>query len=599
MTNIISEENNQHQDTSSSEEKEKILSEVYYPLDKLKKLKINNDINLFFVQDCSYVSLSPIIPTDKLDILFKLYNLPSSKEELYNKMKNYISIQESKINKIYISNNVRVQKSHGNITIIDEQFNKNCVTLSKTSNDAVQLIADKIALILFNTKYIIYKYKKEKEKMIYAIATLKLEENIYFKSDFFESEKNARNNVNKKIIVKYLPKKIVKEIMSNIEKLMDKEDKIKCGKKERYERHLSEAGNDHKLLNVKRKLSVEEFSKRLPYFKMLPKDNKKKTINKKTELSKYKIKETKKKKINNINNIIPLDEEKEENIKSISLKEIKLGDPLIVDKHLRDFKYTPLKLFEMIRDSEKYRGVDLKLEYSNINDKNYSVKIEAVIISQKLGIKVEGYGNSKEEAGNRCSLNLLKVLFKKIFKTFYQVHDYFEHKNKRYLDIILKKGKNKDENNINININKNILRYTHKRIKEAADSHSLSSSNSKEESLSDQGKMSLQFKDDEPKNNSNNRNSQNSNSSSDSQENYVRFDIEQMLNSEVLNNNIYLISFCLFNLIYYFSNIISKMNNYLKSSNSSNSYNSKELDDLLKNSSLGLSEGKDSISNSK
>ena len=588
MTNIISEENNQHQDhqdTSSSEEKEKILSETYYPLDKLKKLKINNDINLFFVQDCSYVSLSPIIPTDKLDILFKLYNLPSSKEELYNKMKNYISIQESKINKIYISNNVRVQKSHGNITIIDEQFNKNCVTLSKTSNDAVQLIADKIALILFNTKYIIYKYKKENEKMIYAIATLKLEENIYFKSDFFESEKNARNNVNKKIIVKYLPKKIVKEIMLNIEKLMDKEDKIKCGKKERYERHLSEAGNDHKLLNVKRKLSVEEFSKRLPYFKMLPKDNKKKTINKKTELSKYKIKETKKKKISNINNIIPLDEEKEENIKSTPLKEIKLGDPLIVDKHLRDFKYTPLKLFEMIRDSEKYRGVDLKLEYSNINDKNYSVKIEAVIISQKLGIKVEGYGNSKEEAGNRCSLNLLKVLFKKIFKTFYQVHDYFEHKNKRYLDIILKKGKNKDENNININKN------THKRIKEAADSHSLSSSNSKEESLSDQGKISVQFKEDEPKNNSNNRNSQNSNSSSDSQENYVRFDIEQMLNSEVLNNTSSNSSCNI--------NIISKMNNYLKSSNSSNSYNSKELDDLLKNSSLGLSEGKDSISNSK
>ena len=591
MTNIISEENNQHQDhqdTSSSEEKEKILSETYYPLDKLKKLKINKDINLFFVQDCSYVSLSPIIPTDKLDILFKLYNLPSSKEELFNKMKNYISLQESKINKIYISNNVRVQKSHGNITIIDEQFNKNCVTLSKTSNDAVQLIADKIALILFNTKYIIYKYKKENEKMIYAIATLKLEENIYFKSDFFESEKNARNNVNKKIIVKYLPKKIVKEIMSNIEKLMDKEDKIKCGKKERYERHLSEAGNDNKLLNVKRKLSVEEFSKRLPYFKMLPKDNKKKTINKKTELSKYKIKETKKKKIkniNNINNIIPLDEEKEENIKSTPLKDIKLGDPLIVDKHLRDFKYTPLKLFEMIRDSEKYRGVDLKLEYSNINDKNYSVKIEAVIISQKLGIKVEGYGNSKEEAGNRCSLNLLKVLFKKIFKTFYQVHDYFEHKNKRYLDIILKKGKNKDENNININKN------THKRIKEAADSHSLSSSNSKEESLSDQGKMSLQFKEDEPKNNSNNRNSQNSNSSSDSQENYVRFDIEQMLNSEVLNNTSSNSSCNI--------NIISKMNNYLKSSNSSNSYNSKELDDLLKNSSLGLSEGKDSISNSK
>ena len=591
MTNIISEENNQHQDhqdTSSSEEKEKILSEVYYPLDKLKKLKINNDINLFFVKDCSYVSLSPIIPTDKLDILFKLYNLPSSKEELYNKMKNYISIQESKINKIYISNNVRVQKSHGNITIIDEQFNKNCVTLSKTSNDAVQLIADKIALILFNTKYIIYKYKKENEKMIYAIATLKLEENIYFKSDFFESEKNARNNVNKKIIVKYLPKKIVKEIMINIETLLNKEDKIKCDKKERYERHLSEAGNDRKLLNLKRKLNVEEFSKRLPYFKMLPKDNKKKTVNKKTELNKYKIKKksTKKNKIKISDNIIQLNDdndEEDEDIKSISLKDIKLGDQLIVDKHLRDFKYTPLKLFEMIRDSEKYRGVDLKLEYSNINDKNYSVKIEAVIISQKLGIKVEGYGNSKEEAGNRCSLNLLKVLFKKIFKTYYEVHDYFEHKNKRYLDIILKKGKNNDkENNIDKNINK--------KDKIVKNIPLISISNSKEESLSDQYKMSIQYKEEDEKNNS----KQKSNSSNNSQKNYDRIDTEQILNNELLLYGTSSDSSCNIN-------IVSNMRKYLNSSsNSSNSYNSKELDDLLKNSSLGLSEDKDknSMSNS-
>ena len=43
----------------------------------------------------------------------------------------------------------------------------------------------------------------------------------------------------------------------------------------------------------------------------------------------------------------------------------------------------------MIRDSEKYRGVDMKLEYSNINDKKYSVKIEAVIISQKLNKTVK------------------------------------------------------------------------------------------------------------------------------------------------------------------------------------------------------------------
>ena len=582
MTNILLDENNNHQDSSSSEEKEKTLSETYYPFDKLKRLKINKDINLYFVQDCSHVSLTPIIPTEKLDLLFKLYNLPSSKEELYNKMKNYISAQESKIDKIYFLNNVRVHKSHGNITIIDEQFNKNCLNLSKTSNDAMQLIADKIALILYNTKYINYKYKKENEKMICAFATLKLEENIYFKSDLFDNEKSARNNVNKKIIGKYLPKKIVKEIMSNIETLMDKEDKIKCDKKERYERHLSEAGNDRKLLSLKRKLTVEEFSKRLPYFKMLPKDIKKKTNIKKSELNKYKIKSPKKNKIKITNNIIQLNEEnEEEDIKSISLKEIKLGDQFIVDKHLRDFKYTPFKLFEMIRDSEKYRGVDLKLEYSNINDKNYSVKIEAVIISQKLGIKVEGYGNSKEEAGNRCSLNLLKVLFKKIFKTYYEVHDYFEHKNKRYLDIILKKGKNKDENII--------IKNSNKKTKIVHNPPLISISNSKEESFSDQFKTSIQYKEKDEKNNSR----QKSNSSNNSQKNYDKGDIEQILNSDSLLNGTSSDSSCNIN-------IVSNMRKYLNSSNnSSNSYNSKELDDSLKNSSLGLSEDKDknSISN--
>lgn len=582
MINILSEDN-KNQDSSSSEEKDKTLSEIYYSLDKLKKLKINKDLNLFFMQDCSYVSLSPIIPTDKLDLLFKLYNLPSSKEELYIKLKTYISVQESKIDKIYISNNVRVHKSHGNITIIDEQFNKHCVNLSETSNNALQLIAEKIAFILFNSKNIIYKYKKEKEKMIFAVANLKLEENIYFTSELFDNEKSARINVNKKIIAKYLPKKTVKEILINVEKLMSKEDKIKFGKKESYEKHLSEAGNNHKLLNIKRKLTTEEFSQRLPYFNMLPKDtNKKKVINKRTELNKYKIKEPKIKN-NSINNIISLDEDNDDESETIPLKEIKLGDPLIVDKHLRDFKYTPLKIFEMIRDSEKYRGVDMKLEYSNINDKKYSVKIEAVIISQKLGIKVEGYGNSKEEAGNRCSHNLLKVLFKKIFNTFYQVHDYFEHKNKRYLDIILKKDKINDDNSTNV--------ITNKRMKINEEMISSSSSNSKEESLSEQNKISVNIKEDNNNRNIKNetRNSQRSDDSSDSQDNYVRFNLDQLLNSnEIINNTSSNSSSEI--------KITSKMEKYFNSSNSSN--NSKELDDLMKSSNLDLSEGNYSISDS-
>ena len=188
------------------------------------------------------------------------------------------------------------------------------------------------------------------------------------------------------------------------------------------------------------------------------KNNKKKTRNVKYKNNNFINKRPDK------NNKIILDEEDEDffvNTEGTPLNEILLGDPIIVNNHLRDFKYTPLKLFEMIRDSEKYRGIDFKIDYSRINDKNYSVNFQAVIISQKLGIKVEGFGNAKEEAGNKCALNLLAVLFKNIFKTYYQVHDYFENKNGRYLDIILKtdddNNNDKEELNVNNNpINNNI-----------------------------------------------------------------------------------------------------------------------------------------------
>ena len=52
-----------------------------------------------------------------------------------------------------------------------------------------------------------------------------------------------------------------------------------------------------------------------------------------------------------------MEEEDEEiyfmNTENIPIDEILLGDLGIVDNHLKDFKYTPLKIFEMIRDSEK------------------------------------------------------------------------------------------------------------------------------------------------------------------------------------------------------------------------------------------------------
>ena len=70
--------------------------------------------------------------------------------------------------------------------------------------------------------------------MIYAVAYLKLDENIFVKSNLFEKEKLARNDVNKKILIKYLPEKVVKELMSNTEHIINLEDKKKFTKKELY-----------------------------------------------------------------------------------------------------------------------------------------------------------------------------------------------------------------------------------------------------------------------------------------------------------------------------------------------------------------------------
>ena len=621
--NTSSEENN-NQDSSSSEEK--TISETSFKFDDLQKIIINKNLILFLAKDCSYASLTPIIPTNRIDFLFKLYQLPFSKEEMISKIKNYIDKQEAKIDKIYTINDIRVHKSHGNITIIDEQFNNNCINLSKQSNNALQIISDKIALNLFNTKNIKYRYEKdsEQDKMIYAMAYLKLDECI--KSDLFETEKSSRNDVNRKIIIKYLPKKISKEILNNIEHLMNMEDKKKLMKKERYEMYLSEAGFDHKLLNKKRNLTVEELSKRLPYYNML-KNNKKKTRNVKYKNNNFINKRP------NKNNKIILDEEDEDffvNTEGTPLNEILLGDPIIVNNHLRDFKYTPLKLFEMIRDSEKYRGIDFKIDYSRINDKNYSVNFQAVIISQKLGIKVEGFGNAKEEAGNKCALNLLAVLFKNIFKTYYQVHDYFENKNGRYLDIILKtdddNNNDKEELNVNNNpINNNIkerkfinnqnnnkkfnknknnkiniinkkididvprskfenwINYSINKNKIKEDSDYKLSKDSNDDDFPEnfnKSSYSINYNESESQQNLIEDNKKSNKSSSENQENFPKFNFDQIISS--MNNTS--------------SSDINIINN-LDKYNLSNSSGTREIEELMKNSELCFSESNYSISN--
>ena len=431
------------------EEKEQIhLLNIYH---KNIKLNIGKNLNLYFDENMSNASLSPIIPIHKIDFLFQLYNLNISKETLSNKITKIIGEENLKKEKTYILNGSKIKKFNNKINIVDEHFINDCLILSKGNKDGAYIVADRISKTLFGD-LISYKYITNKENnKKKVLAYLKAKENFYIESDLVENDSEAKLNVNKKIIIKYIPEKYSKEIINNINETIKKEEKEKCRKKARYEKYLQEFGGDRNLLKNKRRITMEEFSRRLPYFNMLEKDKKLKYIN------------TEKSLIDELDND---DEEFFMNTEDLPINEILLGDLGIVDNHLKDFKYTPLKLFEMVRDSEKTRGVDFKIEYSQINDKNYCHNNEVTIFSQKLGIKVQGYGKSREEAENKCALNLLTTLFKSKFRTFYELHEYFENKNKRYLDIILYNEDDTEKNNTDLNNINNINSNKRKKIEE-------------------------------------------------------------------------------------------------------------------------------------
>lgn len=420
---------------------DKNSSEILNVYIKSPIIYLGEDINLFFDQNLSNISLSPILPLSKIDILFQIYKLNISKKDLMSKIKKIINGENSKGAQTFYQNGKKVQTLHGQLKIVDEHFIKDCVILSKASSEGAFIIADRITKTLFGES-IIYNYKVSEDNKKYVIAFLKYKENIYIQSDNASTDTEAKFNVNLKIIKKYLLLQDCMEIIKNINECLENKEKLKNERKAKFEKILQEMGGDRNLLRNKRKISQEEFSRRLPYFNMLEKD----------------------KNNENRNNLMS-EEDTEDffvNTEGYPIDEILLGDTNIVDNHLKDFKYTPLRIYEMIRDSEKKRGVDFKYEYSQINDKNYCVNNEVTIFSQKLGIKVQGFGKTKEEAENKCALNLITVIFRDKFKTFFELHNYFEHKNGKYLDIILldenidgNKNKNlKEINDLNDNNNK-------------------------------------------------------------------------------------------------------------------------------------------------
>ena len=400
-------------------------------LGRIPKVNLGHDINLYFDQELNCLSLSPIFPIDKVENLFQLYKLSISKEEIVNKIKKLLNGDGDSTTNVQapLQNVKTIQMTNSQTIITDKNFIRDCIILSKISDDGASIIANKISKSLFGES-INYKYKSEEENKKYVIAYLKLKDNIFIQSDLEESGCKAKFNVNKKIIMKYLPQETSKEIINNIINYLENKKKIKIEKKAKFDKLLQEADGEINLLKNKRNISQEKFLERLPKFNMLDKDK----SNKK-----------------NGNNLMEVDDEEFEeyfmNTESYPIDEILLGDPNIVDHHLREFKYTPFKLYEMIRDSEKKRGVDLIMESSQMNDKNYWVNNESTIFSQKLGIKVKGFGKTKNEAMNKCAQKFLSIIFRNIFKTYFELHNYFENKKGNYLDIILKKENDENDKN--------------------------------------------------------------------------------------------------------------------------------------------------------
>lgn len=385
---------------------------------KPKSFKINicNKFDLFFSPDKNFVSLCPIIPTNNINILFKLYNLDNFKEKIEAKIKLILGESNLIKGKKYKINEIEVEKREKDIKIIDEHFINDCILLSKSNSaDCAMNISNKISTCLFKSK-INFQYIKNKENEKKTEAKIKINDKINIISDICKDKNEAKLNVLKKFINKFLPEKYAKEIISNILESVKNDERSKVLSKTRYDKYLITFGGDRKLLKKKRNISNEEFNKRLPYYNMLDKDNKDKK-----------------------NNYIDdsFDDVFFMNTDNLPINEILLGDPNIVDNHLQDFRYTPLKLFEMVRDTGNTYGVDFRIEYGCNNDTRYCHTNEATIFSQKLGIKVHGYGMTKEEAENKCALNCLTVIYKDKFETFYDLHNYFQKKRGKYLDIIL------------------------------------------------------------------------------------------------------------------------------------------------------------------
>ena len=121
---------------------DKNSSEILNLYIKSPIIYLGEDINLFFDQNLSSISLSPILPISKIDILFQIYKLNISKKDLMSKIKKILNGEDSKGAQTFYQNGKKVQTLHGQLKIVDEHFIKDCVILSKASSEGAFIIAE-------------------------------------------------------------------------------------------------------------------------------------------------------------------------------------------------------------------------------------------------------------------------------------------------------------------------------------------------------------------------------------------------------------------------------------------------------------------------
>ena len=101
-------------------------------LNSIHRININDNLSIYLDEKMSYISFSPILPINKIDVLLKLYNLNMSKDDLLRRIIKPLNGENSNEMQTYLQNSTKIQKVNNNqIKIVDDLFIKNCIILSK------------------------------------------------------------------------------------------------------------------------------------------------------------------------------------------------------------------------------------------------------------------------------------------------------------------------------------------------------------------------------------------------------------------------------------------------------------------------------------